>query len=511
MERLISGSAGSASIFPAERPPAAPSIAPSSSGGGRGAANASSKLPWNVPMAILSVLICNHFARPFEFVLTGYRIPLVICVIGIFTVVMSGALKAFLSAAGKPLIALVIWMAVSTAFSTWRGGSAIYLLYFCGLQLVLFLLAAAAPRSFGDVRRVAFFVLGSSTLYIFIGSSSTSDQRFDLRGTFGNADDVALLAGFVLPFVVLFAQRLRNPVAKAFVLLIGCAWLVRVIGSTGTRAGLLAIIALLLVYLLYASALQRVALLAASVVGMLAMLVVLPSAVIDRFASTFSSFGSETVVQQLAANDEAMASVAERRVLLQDAITMTMRNPVFGVGPGEFPDYRYQFLDPTAPGGHKRYFPSHNTYLQVSSEEGIPGLLLYLGFFAATFFSLRRSLKLNRADPSPTGTLGVQISICLQAALVYFMVCAAFMTCERHPQQYVVAGLAIALERISRVKAPAKSGAAPAPSIPQPLWLQQQTVRQPVPAKTSVAASREPAPAKASVAPGRSALARRRQ
>jgi hypothetical protein len=32
---------------------------------------------------------------------------------------------------------------------------------------------------------------------------------------------------------------------------------------------------------------------------------------------------------------------------------------------------------------------------------------------------------------------------------VYFAICAAFMTCERHPHQYVLAGMALALYRIS--------------------------------------------------------------
>ncbi len=445
---------------------------------------------WNVPMAILAVLVINHFGRPFELVLTGYKIPLVICLIGLFAVVFTRALKGFLSAPGKPLIGWVIWMAVSTAFSTWRGGSSVYLFYFCGLQLVLFLLAGSAPRSFRDIQRVLYVVLASASLYIFFGSSSRADQRFDLKGTFGNSDDVALLAGFLLPVVILIMQRVRNPVGKAFVLVIGCGWLVRVIGLTGTRTGLLAMGALLMLYFFYGNLLQRFTVVVLSVLGMLAMLVLLPSTILERFASTFRSFGTETVAEERAdASTEAGASVAERRELLHDALVMTARNPIFGVGPGEFPDYRYSFLDRNARGGHKRFFPSHNTYLQVSSEEGIPGLLLYLGFLGATFFSLRRSLKLNRPGSSLDWELGAQISICLQAGLVYFAVCAIFMTCEKHPQQYLVAGLAVALERISSLRAAKRSTPALARAVaPVPPW--QQPAPQPVSAVASVARPR---------------------
>jgi O-antigen ligase len=451
-----------------------------------GASDEPSAFVWNVPMAILTLLVINHFARPFEFVFAGYKIPLVICLIGVFAVVMTRALKGFLSAPGKPLIGLMIWMIVCTPFSTWRGGSAMYLLYFGGLQLVLFLLAGSAPRSFRDIKRVGYIVLASSSLYILIGRPSRADERFNLKGTFGNADDVALLAGFLLPFVILIVQRLRNPIAKAFVLLIGCGWLVSVIGLTGTRTGLLAIAALMMLYFFYGNLLQRLTVVALGVLGTLAMLVLLPSTILERFASTFKSFETETVAEELAdAKTEAGASVAERRELLHDALVMTARKPIFGVGPGEFPDYRYHFLDPSAPGGHKRFFPSHNTYLQVSSEEGIPGMLCYLGFLGATFFSLRRSLKLNRPGSSLDWELGSQLSICLQAALVYFAVCATFMTCERHPQQYVVAGLAVALERISRHRAAKRSTAALAgPTAPVPL--RQQPVPQPLSAAAAV-------------------------
>jgi O-antigen ligase len=296
-------------------------------------------------------------------------------------------------------------------------------------------------------------------------------------------------AGFVLPFLILVAQRFRNPLVKGFVLVAGCGSLIRIIGLTGTRASMLAMVSMLAVYFFYGNVLQRLAIVVLTILGALAMLVMLPSSILDRFASAFSSLGTETVAEENAdANTEAGASVAERRELLHDALVMTARNPIFGVGPGEFPDYRYQFLDRNARGGHKRFFPSHNTYLQVSSEEGIPGVLLYLGFLGATAFSLRRSLKLNRRDSSLDSKLGSQLSICLQAALIYFAVSAAFITSERYPHQYLVAGLAIALERISTLRAAKKSIATPDPAVVPPLW--QQSVPQPVIAVATVARPR---------------------
>src|SRR5579862_2241015 len=119
-------------------------------------ASETSAFLWNVPIGVLAALIITHFGRPFEFVLSGYKLPFVISLIGVLTVVMTRALKGLASAPGIPLTGLVLWMIICCPFSTWRGGSVQYVLYFAALQVTLFLLAASAPRSFRDIRRAGY-------------------------------------------------------------------------------------------------------------------------------------------------------------------------------------------------------------------------------------------------------------------------------------------------------------------------------------------------------------------
>ena len=230
-------------------------------------------------MAILALLVLNHFGRPFEFFFTGYKIPFVISILGVFVALATRGLKALNSAPGRPLVALVCWMLACTAVSTWRGGSANYVLYFVGLEVVLFMLAASAPRSLADIRTVGYVVLGSYLLYMVIGEVSRSTARFDLKGTFGNADDVALLAGFTLPFLVLGALQFRNPAVKMLVLVVGGGVLVRAIGMTGTRAALPAMLGMLAVYFLRGNSIQRVALTAITLIAGLLMIILLPDAI----------------------------------------------------------------------------------------------------------------------------------------------------------------------------------------------------------------------------------------
>ena len=129
-------------------------------------------------------------------------------------------------------------------------------------------------------------------------------------------------------------------------------------------------------------------------------------------------------------------------------------------------------------GGHKRFFPSHNTYLEVSSEDGIPGLFFYLCFLGAVYWTIRRSFRLNRPGSRPDWETGYRIATALEAAFVYFVICAGFMTCERHPHQYVVAGMAVALYRISAFRAQNQ----PAANLTSATGVALKPVSNPVPA-----------------------------
>jgi putative inorganic carbon (hco3(-)) transporter len=403
---------------------------------------------WNVPMVVVCLLVLNHFGRPFEFFLTGFKIPFVICLVGGLVALTTRAMKAFDSAPGIPLVCLILWMALATGLSNWRGGSANFLLYFVGLEIVLFLLAASAPRSFADIRKVAYFVLGAYILYSVIASVNGKDiTRFDLKGTFGNADDVALLAGFVIPFLVLAALQMRNPAVKAIVMVAGCGFLLRTVGMTGTRAAIPALIGMLGVYFLRGTGTQRLMVVVMTAVGIVAMIAILPTTILTRFATITKSFDSEKVMEE-STGDEAMGSLAERTDLVKDGIRMTITHPIFGVGPNEYSDYRSQHYDNGA-GGRKRFFPPHNTFIEVSSEEGIPGLICYVSFLVGVLWITRQSIRLNQPNSHPDWKVGYRTAVALEAALVYFAICAGFMTCETHPHQYLVAGLAVALYRIS--------------------------------------------------------------
>jgi O-antigen ligase len=112
---------------------------------------------------------------------------------------------------------------------------------------------------------------------------------------------------------------------------------------------------------------------------------VAPQSTLERYKTIFQDpEGSE-------AGSEAYASKTARQETLQESLWVTITNPLFGVGPGVYIDavagmYEAQGLRP-------RYTATHNSFTQVSAENGIPGFLFY---FMALFWSIRNQLWIRK-------------------------------------------------------------------------------------------------------------------
>ena len=402
-------------------------------------------------MVFAILLLLVHLGRFFDYVLTGYRIPAAICGIAILVTLFSGAWINIKTRVGLALAVFIVWMAVVTPFSFWKGGSAGYVWQFLALSMVAMLVFAAAPRTLGGLRKLFYATLFFVSLNLFVGGafqSGTEDNRLSFTGVYGNADEIAIFAGFAIPFWIFFSVRIKPRLLRVPVLLAGSLFLLRTIGLTGTRTAVLALGAMLLVYLVRATMIQRILVVAAALVAGAILAVTLPSSVLERFATIDDSFSAAAVAEQQV-ESEAMASAAARRKLMLDAVNITLRHPLTGIGPGQFSTYRGD-KKPGDYGRPRSWQNAHCAYLQVSSESGVLGLVFYLIFLGSIYRTIHITRKLNSPGAHPDWRLGSQMAMCLELALVYFLVCAAFMCCTEYIIQFILGGLALAAERITR-------------------------------------------------------------
>src|SRR5437879_3200567 len=92
---------------------------------------------------------------------------------------------------------------------------------------------------------------------------------------------------------------------------------------------------------------------------------------------------------------------------------------------------------------------AHNSFIQVGTELGVPGLLLFLGVIASAFRSLRRVAR-HPPGVSAAARDRARLAQSLMAALVGFVVGAFFLSLAFADMLYTLAALGIAVGKITR-------------------------------------------------------------
>jgi O-antigen ligase len=175
--------------------------------------------------------------------------------------------------------------------------------------------------------------------------------------------------------------------------------------------GLLALLAGLLLYLIFASVKQRVTVIAAGVALLILALSFLPPRILERFTTYFEARSAESA--------EAAGSAEARKQLLLRALVLTAEHPFFGVGPGEFIDAEAQEAGEEGQRGMWHY--THNTYAELSSETGITGLVL---FVIALFGAYRGLSPIRNKYPDVRvrrAALFTQMAVVITAVGAFFL------------------------------------------------------------------------------------------
>jgi O-antigen ligase len=126
-------------------------------------------------------------------------------------------------------------------------------------------------------------------------------------------------------------------------------------------------------------------------------------------------------------------SLDARQELLKQSIQVTLQHPIFGVGPGNF-----QAIT-------ESWHVTHNTYTELSSETGLPGLALFLAILFLTF----RSLKAIRKTPAHQNDPQVQLfTSALKAGAGAYIVGACFASTSYTLFPYFMVAYVSALYKI---------------------------------------------------------------
>jgi O-antigen ligase len=265
--------------------------------------------------------------------------------------------------------------------------------------------------------------------FIYQNRQSTGRIVGIVSGMFGNANDLALSLNLLIPFSVSLALTSR---ASTRILYFICTGILAVgVIVTFSRGGFLGLVTLGGVLFWKLSRRNRGLAVLAFLIATGFFLVVMPAGYSGRLTTILSIEADPT------------GSAQARRELLDRAIEVASHHPLIGIGMGNYHIYSL----------HEQV--AHNSYLEISAELGVAGLIAYLILIFAPLRSLRRIERDTKNKPRaalfkedlPQHRV-YYLSIALQASFAAYLVCSFFGSVEYLWHIYYLVAYAIALRHI---------------------------------------------------------------
>jgi putative inorganic carbon (hco3(-)) transporter len=290
-----------------------------------------------------------------------------------------------------------------------------------GMFFVLFFLIVQSVA--GDRRRLELLVdvaVAAAAISAAIGLVAF------LRGHVGRAsgplpgpDDFGFLLGSTLPLAV---WRLRR--------------------STTRLEQVLSVAAVSVLFATILATLSRGALVALAAAGLWTIVtgrVHLRRAVLVLFVGVLVAGGAYTFARAQVSSavsskqDVAAQNVHARLYYWKIALLEFQASPLLGVGPGNYTDRFPEFGLPYSFGIGVQ--TTHNTYLNMLSELGLPGALLFAGYLGSSMWVLSRRFPGDRRRD--------ELQVALAAGFIIAMVGAIFLTEEFYPPLWMLPAMGV--------------------------------------------------------------------
>ena len=296
------------------------------------------------------------------------------------------ALKGLRDKVGLWWIAFLLLLLMGAPFSYWRSGtlSLISTYTFRSLALYFYIVtfASTVARCRG-LMKLNIICASIVLLTCATFGSASGDERFQIADSifFANSNELGLqlvlgMTFFLFMFYLGGAWRIVVGVAG---LLLSFSYVIK----TGSRGCLLS--SLLLFVVIFVLSKKKAQLIIAMIPIVIIGLTLSPAASLRRLSLIFQPAAQSA----LTADDiSTLESAADRQRLFRLGLVYTLTHPMFGVGAGQFPVAVTG--DAAKNGQHAAWLGTHNSYVQVSSECGIPAFICYA---AVILICLRRSFR----------------------------------------------------------------------------------------------------------------------
>jgi O-antigen ligase len=372
------------------------------------------------------------------------RPQLILGALGLLAVLGSGRFaKVLVTPIGKCFAIFTVWFLACIPFGAWPGGSFTVLSDIWYKSALIYFMTAGLLTTLPQANRVfrtIAYAVGVLSLLALLKNGRDPTGRLMLPFTrYANANELAwtLLVGLVfVGFLYLQGTRFHKVIAALLVPPILLA-----MSRTGSRGAMLGTGVLIVVMLVQARRATRIKLLVAVPILLAAVVVVVPESVLLRYTTLFGTYNTYDYSQTERQRVATIGSTEARKQLLIDSLIITMRHPLMGVGPGNFMVAQNELAE--VRGERAQWAVTHNAYTQISSEMGVPGLIIFFVLLYNVFKVLNSVIR-TRYPGSNWQDLR-QLALTLRTAFIVFLPVAFFGSFAYNSEVPILAGLTTAL------------------------------------------------------------------
>jgi O-antigen ligase len=366
---------------------------------------------------VLLVFIFLVFSRIFDVKFGNLHITGIAYRIVFAMVLLSRGFQVALKTnVGKALLGFTIFMGLSVPFSVWRTGSKdVFQNNWLAFSFVAFLSVAGLVHNYSQwlkLLKALTYALLVFTVIANVFGISDNGRLFLEQGKFANPNEMAqaLLLGLPLWGVMMVnAKELPGKVFAMGVMVLILATTFR----TGSRGAMIAFVVMLLVVFWRAPVMGKMQIILAGTLFLGIVLTTMPGKLISRY-KTVADDDVDISEMGGAMAESATTSTQSRKQLLRHSLILTIRHPLFGVGPGMFAvaDDAYSKSIGFSKG---TWLGTHNSYTQVSSEIGIPAFLFFVTAVGMALKGPYSIYKKTRGDPrlAELGTIALGLHYCM--------------------------------------------------------------------------------------------------
>jgi O-antigen ligase len=413
------------------------------------------------PFLGLLILIIIRFVQPGELIpaLEPFRIELVYGLLLLLSFVVHRASAATAPSLTSPILraALILlgYAALTVPFAIWRGGALNQVIVLAKLVFILFFIATLIDTGF-RLRTIVWVLVGVLAWYAGSAMHSYLKGEFVLVGDLvravgvsSNVGDPNALAGLVvglLPFLM-GAIRFTRMIAARVVLLPVLALALATLVVTGSRASMLALVAIGIYYVLRSK--HRILSFACFVAVGCVIWVGMPTPYRQRYLSPV----------RYAQGEELDASNELRLQVWRAGWRMFLDHPLLGVGAGQFSTAYGTVYSGRE---HGPWMRPHNLLIQVACELGLAGLLIF-GYFLFQIVKTNRSLlQLKGKNPYK---LNYEVAVACGALLAGVSIASIFGHTLYRPYWYLLGGMVAANRFVAYQVEKSEVGHGPSESV----------------------------------------------